>query len=152
MTNDEITNDQAPGEFTAYCNRYHKLTRLLAAREERLTTQLDNAPLYSGQTNLSEVDAIIAYYRQTQADKEKVDKTAYDLKETGRFILMIMQHFEIPPGTVLTGEIPGQLGYEISADEHNALHITKTKNLDPLADNPNVIEIKLWEEGVGEEE
>ncbi len=145
-------DDQPTGEFTAYCNHYYKLTRKLAAREEHFQNLLDNAPVYSGQTSLNEVDAIITYYRDVQAAKADMDKTFYEMKETERIILMIMQHFEITPGTILTGAMPGQLEYELYADETNTLHITKTKNLDPLADNPNIMEIKIWEEGGGEEE
>ena len=152
MTNDQMTNDQMPGEFTAYCNRYYELTTLLAEREERLKNLLDNAPCYCGQTSLSEVDAIISYYRNVQAAKAKTDKTFDDIKQTERLILMIMRYFEIPPGTVLTGVIPGELEYELWADENDALHIIKTKNLQPEADNPNVIEIKIWDEDQGKED
>src|ERR1039457_5718491 len=97
------------GEFTAYSNRYYELTKLLSKREERFKNLLDNAPFYCGQTSLSEVDAIISYYRKVQAAKAKIEKTLADMREAARPILMIMRHFEIPPGTVLTGEIPGEL-------------------------------------------
>ncbi|MDB4905076.1 MAG: hypothetical protein JWQ63_4357 [Mucilaginibacter sp.] len=147
-----MTNDQITGEFTAYCNRYYELTKLLSKREEHLKNLLDNAPLYCGQTSLSEVDAIISYYRTVQAAKAKAEKTFYDMKETERFILMIMRYFEIPPGTVLTGVIPGELEYELWADENDALYINKTKSLQPEADNPNVIVIKIWDEDSGKKE
>lgn len=140
------------GEFTSYCNRYYELTKLLSRREERFNNLLANAPLYCGQTSLSEVDAIISYYRTVQAAKAKTDKTLDDMRQTERFILMIMRHFEIPPGTVLTGEIPGELEYELWADENDALYIIKTKSLQPEADNPNVMVIKIWDEDGGEEE
>jgi hypothetical protein len=38
-----------------------------------------------------------------------------------------MQHFEIPPGTVLTGEIPGEMVYEVWADEQDTIHIRKNR-------------------------
>ena len=132
------------GEFTAYCNHYYLLTEVLAKREHRLENFLINAPLYCGQTNLTEIDAIISYYREAQAMKAKVDKTWDDIRATERIILMIMRHFDIPPRTILTGEIPGELQYELWANEHDTLYISKIKNLQPETDNPNVFFIKLW--------
>jgi hypothetical protein len=140
------------GEFTTHCNHYYELTKLLSRCEEHFKNLLDNAPLYCGQTSLSEVDAIISYYRKVQAAKAKIEKTADDIAEAARPILMIMRYFEIPPGTVLTGEIPGELKYEIWADEHDALYISKPKNLQPAPDNPNVITIKLWQPHNSEDE
>jgi len=141
------------GELMAYCSRYYKLTQLLARREARLQTVLANAPLYSGQTNLAEIDAIISYYRNAQALKAKADETLYDLTATGRTILTILQHFGIPPGTILNGHIPGELEYQLCADENDQLHITKTRDLAPLEDDPDIMVIKMWD-GVdsGEEE
>jgi len=75
-----------------------------------------------------------------------MDNTADDRSATERVILAIMRHFEIPPRTVLTGEIPEVLEYELWADENDALHIIKTQSLQPEPDNPNVIEIKVWSE------
>jgi hypothetical protein len=132
------------GEFTAYCNHYYDLTQQLTAREGRFKNLLDNVPLYCGQTSLSEVDDIISYYRQVQAAKAKVDETCDEMRETERAILMFMQHFEMPTGTVLTGEIPGELQYEIWANENDTLYINKTKDLAPTPDDLNVIEIRLW--------
>lgn len=53
-----------------------------------------------------------------------------------------MRHFEIPPGTVLTGEIPGEMAYEVWADEQDRIQIRKTGDLVPEADNPNIIVIE----------
>ncbi|HWZ02149.1 MAG TPA: hypothetical protein VNX40_00990 [Mucilaginibacter sp.] len=129
-------------EFTAWCNYYHQLTMLLSEVEEYFQNLLDNAPLYCGQTRLNEVDALIGYYRAVQAEKAKVDKMAGEVKEAGRIILMMMRHFEIPPGTVLTGEIPGEMAYAVWADEQDAIHIRKTEDLAAEEDNPNIMVIK----------
>jgi hypothetical protein len=130
-------------EFTAWCNYYYQLTMLLSEVREHLESLLENAPLYCGQTRLSEIDAIIGYYRAAQAEKAKADKLDEDVKEAGRTILAIMQHFEIPPGTVLTGEIPGEMAYEVWADEQQRIHISKTEDLAPEEDNPNIMVIEL---------
>jgi len=129
-------------EFTAACNYYYQLKLLLSDVEEYFQNLLDNAPLYCGQTRLSEVDAIIGYYRAVQAEKAKMDKMAENVKEAGRTILAIMQHFEIPPGTVLTGEIPGEMAYEVWADDQDRVHIRKTGDLAVEEENPNIIVIK----------
>ena len=111
--------------------------------EEHFQTLLNNAPLYCGQTRLSEVDAIIGYYRAVQAEKAKMDQLGEDVKEAGNTILMMMRHFEIPPGTVLTGEIPGEMAYEVWADEQDRIQIRKTVDLAAEQDNPNIMVIKL---------
>jgi hypothetical protein len=56
----------------------------------------------------------------------------------------MMRRFEIPPGKVLTDEIPGELEYELWYNENDALFINKIKNLQPEPVNANVIVIKLW--------
>ncbi len=139
-------------EFTAHCNHYYNLTQLLFKRHDRFENLLNNAPLYSGQTRLSEVDAIINYYREVQAYKAKMEKTMDDMKKTERIILMIMRHFEIPPGTVLTGQIPGEVEYELWANKNDMVYVHKTKDLQAEEKNPNSITIKLWRAGDGEED
>ncbi len=144
-------SEPTPGEFTRYCNRYYRLTDMLAARRQRLNKLLADAPLYCGQTRLSEIDAIISYYRDVQAYKAKMDKTTKSMTETEHTILTIMRYFEIPPGAVLTGEIPGQLEYELWADENDRVCISKTKDLAPEADNLNIMVIRFSGADVGED-
>ena len=133
-------------EFTAHCSYYYQLKMLFLKRQDRLNNLLDNAPFYSGQISLSEIDAIVSYYREAQAAKAKMDKTLADMKEAERDILMFMRHFDIPPGKVLYGEIPGELEYEIWANENDAVFINKIKDLQPEPLDPNIIVIKLWRE------
>ncbi len=135
-------------EFTAWCNYYCQLSMLHAEIEEHFQNLLDNAPLYCGQTTLSEVDAIISYCRCVQTEKAKMDKIADDLKETEGIILQIMRHFEIAPGTVFTGEMPGELRYALWVDEHYVLHISKTEDIVAEVDNANIMVIKFSGEGL----
>jgi hypothetical protein len=131
-------------EFTAWCSQYYHLTKLLAARNERFKNLLDDAPPYTNQRNLSDLDTIISYNRKVQAAKAKTDKTFKELTETGRTILAIMQYFEIPPRTILTGQIPGELEYEVWANDKDQVFIGKIRDLPQEADNPNIIRIKCW--------
>jgi len=130
-------------EFTAWCNYYYQFTMLLSEVEEHFINLLNNAPLYCGQTRLSEVDVIIDYQRAAQAELTRLHKMREDVKEAEIAILTIMQHFEIPPGTVLTGEIPGEMAYEVWADEQDRIHISKTEDLVAEEDDANIIVIKL---------
>jgi hypothetical protein len=130
-------------EFTAWCNYYYQFSMLLSEVEEHFINLLNNAPLYCGQTRLSEVDALIGYYRAVQAEKAKMDKMAEQVNEAGRTILAMMRHFEIPPGTVLTGEIPGEMAYEVWADEQDRIRISKTEDLAPEVDDADIIVIKF---------
>ena len=130
-------------EFTAWCNYYYQLTMLLSEVEEHFINLLNNAPLYCGQTRLSEVDVIIDYHRAVQAELTRLHKMREDVKEAEIAIRAIMQHFEIPPGTVLTGEIPGEMAYEVWADKQDSIHISKTGDLVHGEDDANVIVIEL---------
>jgi len=130
-------------EFTAWCNHYYQLSMLLSEVREYLESLFKNAPLYCGQTRLSEIDAIIGCCREAQAVKAKADKLEKDLEDAGRTILAIMQHFEIPPGTILSGEIPGEMAYEVWADEWEGIHISKTEDLAPEEDDPNIMVFKF---------
>ena len=130
-------------EFTAYCSLYYELTMLYAAQHEQLKSLEDNAPLYQGQTRSSEIDAIMSYYRGAQAEKAKMDKTFADMQKTKQTILEIMRHFEIPPRKALTGEIPGELEYEVWAYGDDKLFIEKIRDLEPEPVDPNVMVIKL---------
>lgn len=140
------------GEFTAYCSQYYHLTQLFAVLNQRFKNLLDDAPHYTSQSNLSDLDAIISYNRKVQAAKAKADKTFKELTETGRTILKIMRYFEIPPRTVLTGEIPGELEYEIWANEKDEVFIGKIRDLPKEAVEPNVILIKCWNGDKGDED
>ena len=131
------------GEFTACCNEYYTLTVRLEKRQEHLKDLLVNLPVYYGQTSLSEMDDIISYYREVQDAKAKVDETCDEMRATEADILMFMRHFDIEHGTVLNGEIPGELAYEIWANENDTIYICKTDDLAPDID-PTIMEIKLW--------
>lgn len=144
MTDEQAAeNDAEPGEFTAYCNKYYRLTVKLAEQEESLAKMLSDAPAYTGQTRLIEIDAIIRYYREVQAANAEAKATAGYLADTGKTIRSIMAYFEIPPGTILTGEIPGELEYAIWAADDDNVYIRKTKQLAPLVLADNVIVIQL---------
>ena len=132
-------------EFTAWCNQYYRLTKLFSACCERFKSLLDNAPPYSRQNSLSEIDALISYDRKVQAAKSKGDKTFKELTETGHTILAIMRHFKIPPRTIFISQIPGELEYEIWANEKDDLFIGKIRDLPQEAVDPNVIYIKCWD-------
>jgi len=140
------------GEFTTCCNEYYTLTVRLEKRQARLKHLLVNIPLYCGQTSLNEIDEIISYYRDVQAAKAKVDETCDEMRATEADILMFMRHFDMPPGTILNGEIPGELAYEIWSNENDTIYINKTKNLAPEPDDANIMYIKFWSGDNGEED
>ena len=139
-------------EFTTWCSHYYQLTNLFAKRNERFQNLVDNAPSYSGQTNLSDLDAIISYNRKVQAAKAKADKTFKDLIETGRSILSIMRYFDIPPRTILTGKIPNELEYEVWANDKDQVFIGKIRDLPQEPEDPNTIYIKCWNGNKDEED
>ena len=140
------------GELAAYSICYYRLSKLFSEQNERFQNLLQAAPPYTGQSSISDLDVIITSNRKVQAAKAKADKTFKDLTETGHTILKMMQYFEIPPRTVLTGEIPGELEYEIWANENDDVFIGKIRDLPQEAVNPNVIVIKCWNGDKTEEE
>ncbi len=144
MKQQPTTQPPMPNVLNYFCSSYYKLFQLVLKRQERLQYLIDNAPEYSGETSIDEIDAIINYYQKGQAYKAKYDETYKEFKETGEDILKVMQHFSIPPETILTGQIPHELEYEVVADENDMVYIYKTKDLAPAEDNPNIMVIKVW--------
>jgi hypothetical protein len=130
-------------EFNGYCSRHYTLTDLLATQQEHLNNLFNNAPPYTGQTNLAEIDALIKCYRKIQRAQDRIDNTRASLRETERIILMVMQYFGIPPRTVLIGEVIEQLQFEIWADEGDTVYTKKIRDLVPPTDEANIIRIKL---------
>jgi len=124
--------------------------QLFIDNNQQFNNLLADALPYTGQTNLSDLDAIISYNRRVQAAKTKADKTFKDLTETGKTILKMMRYFEIPPRKVLRGEIPGELEYEIWANDKDALFINKIKDLPQEPVDPNIIMIKCRIGGEGD--
>ena len=111
--------------------------------ERRFYRLLANALPYTGQTDVSELDAIIRCNREIQKAKAEADECKAAMQQTGRTILIVMAYFEIPPGTKLTCEIPGEFELQVWADEDNTIQCIKTKDLNPLKGDPNVIVIRL---------
>lgn len=131
------------GEFNGYCSQYYTLTLLLEEQEERLSKLLNNAPMYTGQTTLNEVDAILKHYRKLQQVQARIEELTGELQKTEQTILMIMEYLDIPHNTMLTGEIPEKVAFEIWADDNNILCTQKIKDLARPVENANIITIKL---------
>ncbi len=126
-------------EITDACNRYYKLKEQLAANEETLQDLEDNALFYFGQTDLSDIDAIINRQREIDAAKDEISKTITEIGKTGQTIQNFISQYGIPSGLKLTGIIPYELEYAIWADENARLYVDKTKDLNPEPDDPNTI-------------
>ncbi|ASU34943.1 hypothetical protein [Mucilaginibacter xinganensis] len=139
-------------EFTTYCSHYYHLTRLFEARNQHFNNLLNDAPPYTRQNKVSDLDAIISYNRKVHAAKAKADKTFKDLTETGHTILAIMQYFDIQPRAVLTGQVPGEMEYEVWANEKGQVFIGKIRDLPKEPDNPNMIHLKCWKAGKDDDE
>jgi hypothetical protein len=134
------------GEFSYYCNLYYRLKIKLTKQDVYFYKLLGNALPYTNQRCLTELDEIIKCNRAVQAAKAKVYKTYAQLVEAGEAILKFMDYFEVPPGGVLTGEIPGELEYHIWRDEDNLIGIRKIADLTPEPLPSNFIVIKCWRE------
>jgi len=130
------------GEFTNFCKHYYELQLQLEQVEARFKTLLKNAPPYTGQTCVAELDAIISYNRRVQKARDTSLECAAAKERTGHIIKQILAYFEIPPHTMLTCEIPGQ--YELTIwDDELWLNCIKTKQLAPLEESGNIISIPL---------
>lgn len=131
------------GEFNGYCSHYYTTTQLLEEQEERLNKLLNNAPMYTGQTTLNEVDTILKHYRKIELIQTKIEELTEELEKTGQTILMVMQYLDIQPHTVLTGQIPEQVEFEIWADTNDTMYTRKVRDLAPPANENNILRIKI---------
>lgn len=137
------------GEFTAACANYYRLNQKLSEEEEEeayFQNLLQNAIPHTGQTKLAELDQVIACNRKVQQTRDDVDQVQQQLREAEALIMKMMQYFEMPPNTILTGIVPGEMEFEIWADEQDTLHCHKTIDLDPPIEGPNIITIKFCNE------
>jgi len=132
------------GEFNTACATYYHLNQVLAAKEVRFQKLVSKALPYTGQTNLFELDRIISCNRKVQQAQADVEQTEMELSDLESIIFKMMEYFDIPPGTKLSGGIADELEFEIWADEQDVLYCEKTKDLNPPADNPNTITIKFY--------
>ena len=139
-------------EFTTACTALYRLQERFGKRDELFYNMLAKALPYTGQTSLAELDAIIDCTRKIQKLRAAIGETVAQLREVRDVILKIMEYFEIPPYTILTGEIPEELLFEIYADEEGNLYCYKTADLQPPVDAANIIRIKMCMDPYGGEE
>ena len=143
-----LNAEARPDEFTSMCTWYYKLTTRFAKRKVRLDTIVENAPVYAGQMNLGEIDAIMKYYYDAQIKKAELDKIEEDMRLVEQDILYVMKFFGIPALYPLTGQIPGVLEFELWANHDGSIRIRKTLDLEPevLPDNVIVIKTSFWKD------
>jgi hypothetical protein len=131
------------GEFTNFCKQYYELLLQVEEKEHRFIDMLDNALPYTGQTDVSELDAIIHCNRRIQKMRSIADDMIDAKQETEATILKILEYFEIPINTRLTCEIPGLYELKVWADEENTVHCYKIRDLAPLEQDENIITIQM---------
>jgi hypothetical protein len=131
-------------EFTALCAQYYRLTTRFEMAYKRYKNLSDNAPLYSGQHSINELNDLMSYSRTLETARTKGAKIFKDLTETAQTIVAIMRSFGIPPRTVLLGEIPGEIEFELWTHETGGVVINKLRDLPKEPENPNMIYIKCW--------
>jgi len=131
------------GEFTNFCRQYYELLLQLEKQEKRFNTLLNKALPYTGQIIVAELDAIISCNRKIQKVRTALDDIITSKQKTERTILQILAYFEIPPHTTLRCEVSGEMELEIWADDENVVHCIKTKDLNPVEEDPNVITIRM---------
>lgn len=129
------------GEFTNYCKRFYDLLCQWTELEWRFNKLLNEAMPYTGQTAISELDAILHTSRRIQKARAKADECITQLQQTEQTLSQIFAWFEIQPNTVLTCEVTGFFELELWMDDDNNVHCIKTKDLAPLEKDANIITI-----------
>jgi hypothetical protein len=131
------------GELTNLCHQYYDLMLLTDQQVTHFNALVEKALPYTGQTNAKELDAIIRCNRRIQKALAEAESSTAAMKKIGRTIIKIMEYFEIEPYTSITCELPGEIELDVWADEEKNVHCYKTKDLDPVIGNPNIITIRL---------
>src|SRR6202012_1598050 len=117
------------GEFTDMCRTYYGQQCLLTKLEKRFARMLADALPYTGQTHISELDAIIACNRAIQKARDEAEDCKAAKQKTANTILKVLAYFEIQPNTKLTCEVPGEFELQLWAEEDNTIHCLKTKEI-----------------------
>jgi len=119
------------GEFSNLCARFYRLKTQVFAQDNYLKQLLANEPPGSNLHNTGKPDNSIGKTRKYQAAKAKFDDIYKKYEKVADDILVIMTHFNIPRMAIITGEIPGELTYEVWANQKNEVYIVKSKDLQP---------------------
>jgi len=130
------------GEFTNYCKRFYELLCQWTELELRFNILLNNCLPYNGQKLISELDDILSSSRRIQKARAAADACIADLQQTEHILNQIFAWFEILPNTPLTCEAPGHFELELWLDDDGNVHCIKTKDLEPLETDGDIITIE----------
>src|ERR1700741_609887 len=111
------------GMLSALCSHYYKLKMKLNKRDDRFREAFENVLKFDRELKVSEVDAIIESGQRAVQAFDARDITFEKLKETERRILDLMKRLGIRPWWFLTGEIYGELEYEVWYTEKGEVYI-----------------------------
>lgn len=133
--------------LSALCSHYYKLKIKLHKQDDRFKLLFDNVLKFDGNVTVTELDAILVSTGKVCAAHDKTQVTFEKVKETEQKILHLLKWLGVRPRWFLTGQIPGELEYELFYDMNDNVHVVKTRDLEPEPVNPNIISIDLgaWE-------
>ncbi|MEO9173629.1 MAG: hypothetical protein ABI203_11060 [Mucilaginibacter sp.] len=119
----------------------------LYKQDDHFKELFDNVLKFDRHLKVSEVDAILESGQRAVNAFEKVDLAFEKVKETERRILHLFKGLGIRPFWFLTGDIPGELEYEVWYDDKDSVFIRKMRDLESETEQPNVIKIKMLAKG-----
>lgn len=135
------------GLLSGLCAHYYKLKLKMNKQDDRFKLLFDNMLKFDGNVTVDELDAIWESTRQVCIASDDTMITFEKIKETEQRILQMLKSMGVRPRWFITGQIPGELEYELFYDMNGNVHVIKTKDLEPEPENPNIVKIDLgaWE-------
>jgi len=142
------------GLLSGLCAHYYKLKLKMYKQDDRFKMLFDNMLKFDGHVTVAELDAIWESTSNVCIASDDTMITFEKVKETEQRILKMLKSMGVRPRWFITGQIRGELEYELFYDMNDNVHVIKTKDLEPEPVNPNVITIDLgaWRYDVEDQE
>jgi hypothetical protein len=131
------------GILTALCGHYYKLKMKLYQHDDRFKAVFDSVLKFDSHTRISELDTILDSCRRAVDASDKMQIAFEKVKETEHRILHLLKCLGVRPRWFMTGEIAGELEYEVWYDDKDNVYIAKVRDLEPEPPKRNVITIKM---------
>src|SRR5579872_6408466 len=111
------------GMLTALCGHYFKLKLKLYKRDDRFKELFDNVLKFDQNVTLSELDDILESSHKVVDAFDKTQITFEKMKDAERKILHLLKCLGVRPNWFMTGEIEGEMEYEVWYDGNDNLFV-----------------------------
>ena len=138
------------GKFTDLCTRCYRLQTRLHAEYDQLKQLSGNELPGSNPYTPGKLHPSNNKTRKLKATKARFDNIYKKYEAVAGDILAILDYFKIPRLAIVTGEIPGELAYEVLVNEKDEVFIKKVRDLQQDPGTPSPFQSPPFNPNVGQ--